>query len=162
MKKFIILIFTLISISCSYSVYSGRFPNMKTIKIERFENKTVQYELDEELLSYLSSEFIKDGRLKLVEKNPDSLLKGKILNYKNEVYTYSNEIVKQYKLTIIFEVEFWNLNENKVIWNEDKLELSKIYQPDENNDLQAAEENARKQIYEDLFSKILSNTIEEW
>ena len=78
--------------------------------------------MDEELLSYLSSEFIKDGRLKLVEKNPDSLLKGKILNYKNEVYTYSNEIVKQYKLTIIFEVEFWNLNENKVIWNEDKLE----------------------------------------
>ena len=162
MKKFIILIFTLISISCSYSVYSGRFPNMKTIKIERFENKTVQYELDEELLSYLSSEFIKDGRLKLVEKNPDSELKGKILNYKNEVYSYSNEIVKQYKLIINFEVEFWNLNENKVIWNEDNLELSKIYQPDENNDLQAAEENARKQIYEDLFAKILSNTIEEW
>ncbi len=162
LKKIILSIIPLLLISCAYSVYSGHFPDIKTIKIERFENKTSEYNLDDNLLSVLSRKFLEDGRLKLVDKNPDSVLKGKILKYKNEVYSYENETIKQYKLTINFEVQFINLNKNKIIWNSDNLELNKIYAADNSTDLQAAEENAANQIFEDLFQKILSNTIEEW
>jgi hypothetical protein len=161
MKK-ILPILLIILYSCSYSVYSGRFPNLKTIKIERFQNKTTEYNLDQELLDRLSKDFINDGRLKLVEKNPDSVLKGKILKYKNEVYSYENETVKQYRLEITFKVEFNNLVENKIIWNEDNLVLSKIYDNKNSTDLKEAELNARQSIFSDLFQKILSNTLEEW
>ena len=135
---------------------------MKTIKIERFENNTTQYELDDELLNVLINDFIKDGRLKPVEKNPDSILKGKIIEYKNEVYSYSNETVTQYRLTMIFQINFINLVDNKTIWKDDNLEIFQIYTAGNSTNLEEDQEKAEQLIFEELFQKILSNSLEEW
>ena len=160
--KLIYLSILILLTSCTYSVYSGRFPNLKTIKIEKFENKTTKYEIDDEVLNSLSASFISDGRLKVVNRNPDSVLQGKILKYKNEVHSYEDVTVTQYQLKITFSVKFMNLKKEEKIWEDESLTLNKIYSLGESADLTEAETNAAKEIYKDLFDKILSNSLEEW
>jgi len=160
--KLIYLSILILLTSCTYSVYSGRFPNLKTIKIEKFENKTTKYEIDDEVLNSLSASFISDGRLKVVNRNPDSVLQGKILKYKNEVHSYEDVTVTQYQLKITFSVKFMNLKKEEKIWEDENLTLNKIYSLGESADLTEAETNAAKEIYKDLFDKILSNSLEEW
>ncbi|MBC8385677.1 MAG: hypothetical protein H8E57_09200 [Candidatus Cloacimonetes bacterium] len=48
MKSLMILILIIV-IGCSYSVYSSSYPHLKTVNIQSFENKTTEYDLEENI-----------------------------------------------------------------------------------------------------------------
>jgi len=74
--KIVIVFFTLVVFSCSYTVYPSAYPHLKTITVSQFGNNTTEYDLDGIVFNELSDHFIQDGRLKIVGIAPDCRLEG--------------------------------------------------------------------------------------
>lgn len=161
MKKYL-LIMIILAFGCSYSVYTTGLPHLKTIRIQTFENKTDEYDLSEDLLNYLSDNFERDGRLKLVELEPDCILAGEILDYTEKIYTYKEEDIEEYEVKILFKVRFKDVNNNEDIWSNDALILKERYADDSEYTEINSEEEAQQEIFKELYETILRNTLEEW
>ncbi|OQX71940.1 MAG: hypothetical protein B6D62_00620 [Candidatus Cloacimonas sp. 4484_275] len=159
-KKMLIIIFVLL-LSCSYSVYTNSYPYLKTIKIATFSNNTTEYELEENLLLKLTDLFEKDGRLKIVDLNPDCKLEGEILDYSNKIYSYGNENVDEYEVKILFKIIFTDLKKNKILYQNNSLVLSETYSGSNELSEFKTEEEAQNKIYQDLFDTIMKESLEK-
>lgn len=151
----------MIVMGCTYSVYSSGMPHLKTVKLNEFENKTDQYELEIKLLDSMSEDFIMDGRLNLVDLTPDCELKGRILDYTNKITTYGSSGIDEYEVRVLFSIEFVDLVKNEIIWETSNLVISQKYSGNDNAEI-VTEEEAVKEIEQDLFEKIMRESLEEW
>jgi hypothetical protein len=161
MKNFIYVFVLALLLGCSYSVYSSSMPHLKTISIKDFENRTDEYQLDTNLAEALSEDFIQDGRLRIVDFTPDCILQGKILDYSNKLATYGSNGVDEYEVRIMYSITFTDLVKNKVIWETNNLVFSQLYSNDENSDIKT-EDEAIKKIEQDLFDRIIRESLEDW
>ncbi len=165
MSKFLLIIIfiaTLSISSCSYSVYSNSLPHLKTIAIERFENKSDQFELEEELWNFLNSEFNSDGRLRVVSLAPDCMLNGVIMDYSRKIDTYDETGIEEYNVKILFRLTFTDLTTGEIIWEKDSLILSQTYSEADETAEYSSESDAREAIYQNLFNEVMKNTLEQW
>lgn len=161
MKKIVLITFVVTIIGCTYSVYSSGMPHLKTIAISEFANKTDEFQLESDLLDALSADFIQDGRLRLVDLNPDCRLQGEILDYSNKLATYSSSGVDEYEVRILYSVEFYDLVKNKEVWKISSLVFTQIYANDETSEVKT-EADAVKEIEQDLFDRIMRESLEDW
>ncbi len=148
--------------ACSYSVYSSGLPHLKTIAVNSFDNYSTEYELEEKIYISLSEKFSNDGRLNLVTISPDCILEGEILDYSNEILGYAGSNVDEYKVQILFNIEFTDLIKNKIIWQNRSLLLSETYSATDHNINYKTEAAAVNKILDDLFDMIIRNSLEEW
>jgi hypothetical protein len=169
MKNFgITLAIALILCACSYSLFVNTYPYLKTIRIESFQNRSTQYAIEQDLDTSLHSDFQKGNLLDLVQKDPDCLLEGEILDYTNRIFSYdTNQQVKEYEVKILFQVKVTDLVKNTVIWEKDQLILSKTYlnpnlTSDQNTTEPQSEADARTEIYHDLYDTIIKSTFQAW
>ena len=165
MKKLIsvmIMLLGLLVTGCSYSVYSNSLPHLKTVAIEQFENKSDQFELEEELWNFLNSEFSSDGRLRVVSLSPDCILQGMIMDYSRKIDTYDETGIEEYNIKILFRLTFTDLIRDEIIWEKESLILSEAYSEEKETSEIRSEEAARESIYEKLFAEIMKNTLEQW
>jgi hypothetical protein len=165
-KKIIVLfgIFFILA-GCSYSVHSTAYPNLKKILIQPFENKTAEYYLGDDLLTFLSNSFRDDGRLRPVTVAPDCQLEGTILDFSETAFSYDqSNNVQEFQVKILFSVTFTDLQKNQVIYENKSLLLSENYapKPGEGTSSYRTKQEAEKQIYVDLFQAILKNSLESW
>jgi len=162
--KFLLLIITLIIISCSYSVYMSAYPHLERISVKTFENKTNNFEIDTEIYNSLNEQYRKDGRLTNTDLNPDCILTGKIIDYKNIWKTINqNTNTEEYEIQMLLEVEFIDNINNVTIYKNDQLKITSKYYP--NSDIETeikTEELARDDAYKKLFEAIMKNTLEKW
>ncbi len=161
MKKIIPTIILTLLLGCTYSVYSSGMPHLKTISIKDFENLTEEYQLDTNLTDALSEDFIQDGRLRIVDIAPDCILQGKILDYSNKLATYGSDGVDEYEVRIMYSLTFTDLVKNEVIWKINNLVFSQLYSNDENSDIKT-EDEAIEKIEQDLFDRIMRESLEDW
>ncbi len=162
MKKSMFIIFVIISCSCTYSVYTTGYPHLKSIAITPFENKTTQYNLEENIHNSLSGNFENDGRLKIVGLSPDCQLDGEILDYLNKILSYAGSSVEEYEVRILFKINFTDLKKNMIIFKNDALQLSETYSSSEEISEFKTEEEAQEKIINDLFDYIIKESLEEW
>ncbi|MCD4829503.1 MAG: hypothetical protein K8R90_08780 [Candidatus Cloacimonetes bacterium] len=165
MNKFIPLLAALLLTACAYSVYMTQYPHLESIRVTTFENRSTQYAVQEELLLALSGEFQRDGRIKVVEMAPDCVIDGIILDYQNSVYDYDeNDVVTRYKVKMLFSVTLTDLVRNEEMWHSESLLLEQVWQSDQSveSSLPQSEEEARAEIYDDLYEQIMKNTFESW
>ncbi len=166
MKYLYILIIFLFLTACSYSFYLNSLPHLKDVQIKAFENSTAEYLLSEELLDYLSESFGSDNRLKVVNKNPDCIIEGKILDYSDDPDKYDmEENIQERKVSILFAIKFIDMENGKEIWSNDRLVITKSYISDgaaDDSDKPIDESEACEAIFEDLFDKLIKNTLEAW
>lgn len=162
MFRKIIYAVSLLILSCSYSVYSSAYPHLKTINILQFENKTTEYSLSEEVYVSLSNDFNNDGRLRLVEISPDCQLTGEILDYSDKIYGYTKSDIEEYEVKILMKISMLDLTNNEIIWKNDNLLLREVYSIDDINSEFATEEEARNEIFKNLFDLIVKNSLEKW
>jgi Lipopolysaccharide-assembly len=157
------LIFCLLAVnSCSYSVYSNSLPHLKTIAIERFENKSDEYDLEEDLWNYLNSEYNSDGRLRVVTLSADCALEGVIMDYRRKIDTYDESGIEEYNVELLFRLSFKDLTTGEMIWEKDSLVLSEVYSEANEMAEYRSEEAAREAVYEKLFDEVMKNTLEQW
>lgn len=162
MKKSMFIIFVVILCSCTYSVYTTGYPHLKSIAITPFENKTTQYNLEENIHNSLSGNFENDGRLKIVGLSPDCQLDGEILDYSNKILSYAGSSVEEYEVRILFKINFTDLKKNMIILKNDALQLSETYSSSEEISEFKTEEEAQEKIINDLFDYIIKESLEEW
>ncbi len=162
MKKSMFIVLVIILCSCTYSVYTTGYPHLKSISITPFENKTTQYNLEENIHISLSGNFESDGRLKIVGLSPDCQLYGEILDYSNKILSYAGSSVEEYEVRILFKISFTDLKKNTIILKNDALQLSETYSSSEEISEFKTEEEAQEKIINDLFDYIIKESLEEW
>jgi len=152
--------------ACSYSVHMTQYPHLKTVRVMTFENRSTEYGIQEDLLSAMVSALQSDNQLKVVELSPDCTIEGVILDYKNEIYNYDeNDVVTQYQVKMLFSITMTDLVKNEVLWHNDALLLTKAYQSTSAQTDTAVpqnEEEARQEIYSDLYDQLMKNTLQSW
>jgi outer membrane lipopolysaccharide assembly protein LptE/RlpB len=149
---------------CSYSVYTSEYPHLKTILVQPFENKTVEFTLGQDAQNSLVNAFMKDGRLKINTQNPDAELRGEILDFRKRIFSYDNAgNVEEYQIQILFSVTFYDLKLNNEIYANKNLLLTRTYNPTSDNiNVEKTEEEAINKILSNLFDDIIKNTLENW
>lgn len=167
-KKFIkyFIVINLIGLfGCSYSLRTNQYPYLKSIRILPVENRTTESDIDLETFEYLSENFQRDGRLLLVTESPDVLLECALTHYDEIIYSSdSANNVEEYQVNMNFSVKMTDLINDKVLYDNKRLALSKRYAV--NNAVTSADyetkDEAETGIYDDLFTKIIQNTLEDW
>ncbi len=136
--------------------------HIQKIGLKTFVNRTQYFGLEDRLRLRIEQEMIRDGRLPFSgsEATADGVIEGEIVNYIPQVATYdaSNQPL-EYRLWVIINVRFVDRRENRVLWEEPRLEQTYRYfvstQPGG-----MTEDEARLQVW-DLFSRdIVKRTVE--
>ncbi|PIU84038.1 MAG: hypothetical protein COS68_00865 [Elusimicrobia bacterium CG06_land_8_20_14_3_00_38_11] len=135
--------------------------NIRKVAIETFKNSTIYYGMEEKLTLTVTNEFIRDGRLAVVNsQEADGILRGEITRYVLEPLTYDeNHVVKEYKLWILVDIMLVDRLKNEVVWQEKNLEGNYRFFVS-NIPGGITEEEAREIIWEKLARAILKRTIE--
>ena len=103
---------------------------VKNVYIRPFVNNTSQYGLEEKLTLAVVDEFIRDGRLKIVntEAEADGVLVGEISKYILQPLTYdANMVTEQYKLWILLNIHFVDRVKNETMWTEPNMEGIQVF-----------------------------------
>ncbi len=159
------LIAILIIISgCTYSLRMNQYPHLRDIMIVPFENDTIELFLEEELRNSIISSFQQDGRLRIAYDNPDSQIEGRILDYNSTIYGYSiDQNIEEYQVKLVMEITFTDLVRNEVIWENKSLIITERYSPQTTMTVKwQNEEEARNEIFKELFRVIIRNSLEAW
>jgi outer membrane lipopolysaccharide assembly protein LptE/RlpB len=85
-----------------YSFSSSSLGGVKTVAVPQFENKTVEYGIQEDLTAKVIDRLIADNALRVVAlADADAVLSGEIVKYERVAYTYDKgDNVSEYKVNI--------------------------------------------------------------
>lgn len=161
-------ILTLILSNCAYTPQPILHPNISSINIPIFSNKTLLHGIEDKLSNKVIEKFILDGHLNVVAaEKADVMLLGEIISYNKEPLSYDSEgYVTKYKLWMFVNISLID-KEKKELWK-DRFEKSIIYIPptsslySTSNVAYNTEENALEALYEDLSWDVVNRTIEGW
>jgi outer membrane lipopolysaccharide assembly protein LptE/RlpB len=144
---------------------TGLPPDVRTVAIPIFANRTLQTGVETEMAPALSARFISAARFEVTDRaSADALLTGAVKSIDNYPVAVSGGTVQsatQYRLTMVVEMTFSRPRDGKVFW---KGEVSdwRIYSVD--SSLAATENNKQEAIRqisallaEKAYSIILDN-----
>ncbi len=163
-----LLLLTITLIGCTYSVFSNQLPHLKNVYIEPIINKTEEVDIETEMFNAISDKYIEDGRLSIVSQQPDCIIVCEILSYQDKIYTYDeSNNVKEYQVKMVFSVSFTDIDNELVIFENKSLIKTEKYpadvsDPDYTDSDILSEEDARNEIYQEVFNTIMTNTLEAW
>src|SRR5512144_3085091 len=122
---------------CGYGlVGTGNFlgPNVHTIAVPAFVNKTTRVELEQRVTQAVADEFVSRGRLKLVTSPADAdvILRGSIDTFGIfPVATNPQARATQYQVAITAHIELIDhRNEDKILWKNDQYRFTDSYDVD--------------------------------
>jgi hypothetical protein len=147
-------------LSCGiYTVSPSALGNLKTIAIPLFDNQTTESGLREQLTDRLAQAFVNDNTLKVVpEQQADGILRGSVISYSREPYTYSKaEVVSEYVSRIVIKLQFVNRRSQKVIWEETNMSNWGTYKADSES-----ENDGKSRAIDKLVEDILNKTVKGW
>ena len=130
-----------------------------------FENGTVEYNLEHEITDAVIARFVQDNHLKVVsERGADSVIKGRVTEYKNSVFGFSTvNRAQEYRVTITVSVVFKDNIKNREIFNEPNLvKFSNYYVTPVPGDSARTEIDGRKTAVASIADEILNRAVESW
>jgi hypothetical protein len=155
-----VLFLVLPGLSCGIYTFSpSALGDVKTAAILLFENQTTESGLREQLSEKLSQAFVSDNTLKVVrEQQADAILRGAVVSYSREAYTYSRaEVVSEYICRIGLNVEFVNRRTGKIIWGEKGMSNWGTYDA-----VSETEDIGKSRAIGKLVEDILNKTVKGW
>jgi len=157
---FAVAAIVLLTVSCGVYTFSpSALGGIKTMAIPQFDNKTSESGLSQSLTDKLSRAFVDDNTLRVVpESRADAVLRGAIVTYKREAYTYSeSEVVAEYIVRIGADVSFYDKKSSKAIWEETGMSNWGTY-----NSVTETEDNGKDRALNKLVEDILNKTVKGW
>ena len=114
-----VAILALLSGCAGYRLGSMLPPDIKTIYVPTFINKTTEPQLELDTTRYALQEFRKDGSLKLADTNAaDAVLQVKLTDYRIIPLQYSNSrmtAATEYRITLYASIVLTRKHDGKVI-----------------------------------------------
>jgi len=160
---------------CGYTTKTLLPEDIKTIQIETFKNsiditKEVgtkdKYEvyrpnLEVDLRDAIVSRVFLDGNLKIADKDSaDAVLEGQIVQYRKDPLRYQNEIVQEYRISIVCDVKLISQKDSKVLFEENGITGDTTYFIA--GTLQKTETAALNDAMSDLARRIINRIVENW
>lgn len=142
---------------CGIYSFSGSAlpPNIRTVFIPLFENKTPEFGIDQQITDLLISAITRDNTLKIAgSRDADARLAGSILQVEDRAGQYDqNEQASDYRITITVRVAFEVVKKRSSLWEETLTQWG-TYSSDRNDGI--------RQAVEKLSADILNRTVSGW
>jgi outer membrane lipopolysaccharide assembly protein LptE/RlpB len=107
-------------------------PNVKTIEVPAFVNRTTRVELEQRVTQAVADEFVSRGRLRLVTnpKEADAILHGSIDSFAIYPVGFNSQgRATQYQVAITAKIELVDHRaDDKVLWKNDQYRFTENYQ----------------------------------
>lgn len=153
-------IIMLFSMSCGVYTFSpSALGGIKSLAIPLFENQTTESGLREDLTDRLSQAFVDDNTLRVVpEGRADAIIRGSVISYSREAYTYSDaEVVSEYIVRIGINVDFLEKKSGEIIWEEKNMSNWGTY-----DSATQGEDEGKEMAIGKLVEDILNKTVKGW
>ncbi len=143
---------------------------IRTVRIKQFDNRTDQIDFSEKLTEEVTNQFIREGRLTVKNtEDADSVLEGTISEYKKIPISYdANFITEEYRLIMIVNLVFYDMQERVKLWEEKRedysggIETSVTYYVGDTRGITETEDEAWERLIERASEKILNRTLYGW
>jgi len=128
------MLIPLLTSSCGYAlVGTGNFlpPDIKTVHIPPFVNRTTRVELEQQVTQAVAEEMVSRSRMRVVanEKEADALLRGTINSFAIQPVAYEQAVATQYQVSVTASIELVDrrTETQKVIWKNDQYRFTETY-----------------------------------
>jgi len=160
---------------CGYTTKTVLPENVRTIHVDTFRNsiditKEVsskdKYEvyrpnLEVDLRDAIVNRVFLDGNFKVSDKgSADAILEGEILQYRKDPLRYQNEIVQEYRISIVCDVKLVREKDSEILFEEQNITGDTTYFT--TGDLQKTESSALSDAMTDLARRIVNRIVENW
>lgn len=131
---------------------------IQAIAVERFDNRTAEYDLADRMTDLVIDAFISDGTMKVVSiDNADAVLVGVLTRYDRKPYKYDeNDQVESYSVTMDFDVVLINPRDDSEIWRE-KMVQEGVYSVESET-----EQEGQEKAVDRLVESIVNRTTKSW
>lgn len=162
MKRFLIIVaVALWGLTAGCGVYTftpkGK-SDIKSVSVERFENETAEYGLEDRMTDQVIDALLAEGTLKVLEAEyADARLLGSLTRYTRGPYSYDDQdIVGSYAVEMTFEISLRKTADDTEIWKENITQKG-IYSIDTET-----EEDGRQRAIDLLIADIINKTTKSW
>lgn len=149
---------------CNYGLRGGGFPpHIRTLHVESFENRTPQFELEQQLFRELlervpSALGIRQGS----RENADAVLSGTIVGYDDVAQNYTaaqgsqRAEVLTHQVRVSIDARIVDRRDNVVLW-EERITGTGSYRPDSET-----EEIGRRAAIEIIVQEVVDGALSQW
>lgn len=176
MTGIMLLLISVCAISgCGYSTKAVLPEDVRTIHVDIFHNgiditKEVsakdKYEvyrpnLEVDLRDTIVERIFLDGHFKIASKeSSDAVLKGEILQYRKDPLRYRDEVVTEYRISLVCDVKLVMPEDEGILMEQNNITGDTAYFT--TGSLQKSETEALKDVMNDLARRIVNRIVENW
>ena len=131
---------------------------IQAIAVERFDNRTAEYDLADQMTDLVIDALISDGTMKVVSiDNADAVLVGVLTRYDRKPYKYvEDDVVESYSVTMGFDVTLKNPRDDSEIWRETMIQEG-VYSVESET-----EQDGQGKAIDRLVESIVNRTTKNW
>jgi len=135
---------------------------IKRLAVPTFQNSSTEPGIQTRATSAIITQFQIDGAYQIVEPaQADAVLHGNIIGYnRNALRFSSNDVTREYRLTIGASLKLVEARTGKLIWSATRVEGETTFFI--NVALPEDERRARPDALEDLARHVVERTVERW
>jgi hypothetical protein len=132
--------------------------DIKSVSVERFENETAEYGLEDRMTDQVIDALLAEGTLEVVEAEyADANLIGTLTRYTRGPYAFDEaDVVGSYAVEMTFEISLRKTADDTEIWKESIMQKG-IY-----NIETETEEDGRQRAIDLLIADIINKTTKSW
>ena len=160
---------------CGYTAKTILPEGIKTFHVDMFKNsiditKEVsakdKYEvyrpnLEVDLRDAIVNRVFLDGNFKMADKDSaDAVLEGRILEYRKDPLRYQNEVVQEYRISLVCDAKLINQKDHSILFEEENITGDATYFT--TGALQKTETSALSDAMSDLARRIINKIVENW
>ena len=159
--KFVLILWLSVSLVSGCGVYSfssSSLGGVKTVAIPQFENKSLEYGIQEDLTAKVVEKFLADNTLKVVGlADADAVLRGEVVKYERVPYTYDkSETVSEYKVNIYVNFVLERKGGKAMLEKSNMLGFGTF------SATTGSEDDGKKQAIDQLARDIVDETTKTW
>ncbi|NOY88936.1 MAG: hypothetical protein GXO93_06035 [FCB group bacterium] len=155
----IVILINLVTVGCGVYTFKPKGKSeIKSIAIERFQNKTSEYGLADQLTDEVTDAIIADGSMEVVTPDKaEAILTGILTRYERKPYKYDeNDQVETYAVYMYFDIALKKSTDGSDIWRENMNQIGVYRVADE------TEEDGRQKAIALLVQDIINKTTKSW
>jgi len=163
MRRIWFVVSTLLLAGCAYTFNPSSIPgHIRTLEIPVADNQTLEVVLAEEMTNALSTRFVNDNTLQVVQSDADAVLECSIIGYQNRVFTFDEtQTAKKYVVVLTVDMTLRDRVKGKEIWDEEGVTGTATYALDDLEGV-TTEEEARVLAIKQIVDEALAKTVEGW
>ncbi len=160
---------------CGYTTKSSLPNDIKTIHVEIFRNsiditkevsakdkyEVYRPDLEIDLRDAIIERIFLDGHLKVAEDvHADAVLEGEVLQYRKDPLRYQDEVVREYRITLVCDFRLVSSIDKEIIVEEKSITGDTTYFT--TGTLQKSETTALSAAASDLAREVVNRIIDNW